>query len=109
MPVSSISSAVRMRVDPCQDPRGPERVPAAWLTGAAFHLEVDRTRVRIFERPAPLRIALARDEIDRLAHAIVRIDTGASHVVQPPEDVVVPAGGKRNLRPRVVDHPAGRP
>src|SRR2546427_9965327 len=39
---------------------------SARLAGAAFHLEVHRTRMRILERPSPVLVTLLRRQIDRL-------------------------------------------
>ena len=63
----------------------------------AFHLEVRRTRMRVLERPSPLLVALLRHQIDRLGHALVGRDARPPQVVEPPQDVVVPARGKRTL------------
>ena len=94
---------VRTLVGPTQDAQSPEGSPPARLARAALHLEVDRSRVRILERPAAKPISLARDHIDGLGGAIVGFDAGSPQIVQPPQDVVVPARGERNLRPRRID------
>ena len=44
-------------VCPAQHAKRSKRVPAARLAGAAFHLEVHRTRMRVLERPAPEAVA----------------------------------------------------
>src|SRR4051812_8830920 len=75
---------------PAQHPKRSQRVPAARLAGASFHLEVDRTRMRILERPAPVIKTLALHQIDRVGDALVRCDARAAQVVESPQNVVVP-------------------
>ena len=50
-------------VCPAQHAKRSKRVPAARLAGAAFHLEVHRTRMRVLERPAPEVVALVPHQI----------------------------------------------
>ena len=90
-----VSSGIR----PAQHAERSKGVPAARLAGAAFHLEVHRTRMRILERPTPVFVALLPHQIDCLGDALVGCDAGPSQVVQSPQDVVVPARGERNLGP----------
>src|SRR5665213_1758044 len=88
------------RARPVQHAERAKGVPAARLAGVAFHLEVHRTRVRILERPSPVRVTLLRHQRDRLGGALVWHDARSAQVVETPQDVVVPASGKRTLRPR---------
>ena len=74
---------VPILVGPTQHSQGPERSPPARPAGAAFHLEVDRSRVRILERPTAKPISLVRDQIDGLGGAIVGFDAGSPQMVQP--------------------------
>src|SRR6267143_6799031 len=59
-------SEASKRTRPAQHAERPKGVPAARLAGAAFHLEVHRTRMRILERPSPCLVTLLRHQIDRL-------------------------------------------
>ena len=88
------------RTRPAQHAERPKGVPAARLAGAAFHLEMHRTRMRILERPSPILVTFRRHQIERLGDALVRSGARSAQVVEPPQDVVVPARGKRTLRPR---------
>src|SRR2546423_9668271 len=88
------------RTRPAQHTERSKGVPAARLAGAAFHLEVHRTRMRVLERPPPVLVALLRHQIDRLGDALVWREARSAQVVESPQDVVVPARGKRTLRPR---------
>src|SRR4051812_38487771 len=76
---------------PVQHPQGAECVPAAGLTGALLHVEVDLTGVWVLERPSPLAIPLFLDQSDGLHDPSVRFDPGSPQIVQTPQDVVVPA------------------
>jgi GNAT superfamily N-acetyltransferase len=40
-------------------------------------------------------------------HALVGLDAGSPQIIQPPQDVVVPARGERDLRPRGIDDLSG--
>src|SRR2546427_3428618 len=93
-------SEASKRTRPAQHAERSKGVPAARLAGAAFHLEVHRTWMRILERPSPVLVALLRHQIDRLGDALVWREARFAQVVEPPQDVVVPASGKRTLRPR---------
>src|SRR5204862_4252774 len=98
MPDAALHPSERTR--PAQHAERPKGVPAARLAGAAFHFEVHRTRMRILERPSPVLVALLRHQIDRLGDALVWREARSAQVVESPQDVVVPARGKRTLRPR---------
>src|SRR5437870_2846314 len=93
-------SEASKRTRPAQHAERSKGVPAARLAGAAFHLEVHRTWMRILERPSPVLVALLRHQIDRLGDALVWREARSAQVVEPPQDVVVPARGKRTLGPR---------
>src|SRR2546427_4076024 len=93
MPIRKSEASKRTR--PAQHAERPKGVPAARLAGAAFHLEVHRTRMRVLERPSPVLVTLPRYQIDRLGDALVGREARPAQVVEPPQDVVVPARGKR--------------
>ena len=61
---------------PAQDAQGPQRVPAAGLTVAGVHLEVDRALVRVLQEPGAVGLLLGADQLDRLPCPIVRPLTG---------------------------------
>ena len=46
---------------PAQDAQGPQRVPAAGLTVAGVHLEVDRALVRVLQEPGAVGLLLRAD------------------------------------------------
>src|SRR3954452_25457196 len=79
---------------PAQHAKRSQRIPAARLAGASFHLEVDRTRMRVLEWPAPVTMTLAVHQIDRVDDALVRCDARPAQVVESPQDVVVPSRRK---------------
>jgi hypothetical protein len=56
--------------------------------------------MRILERPSPVLVTLVRHQVDRLGDARVWRGPRSAQVVEPPQNVVVPARGKRTLRPR---------
>src|SRR5262245_20481511 len=87
-------------VPPAQHPQRPQRVPAAGLAVAFVHLEVDRAWMGVLEQPPAVGLALALDELDRLAHPLVRRSAGRSEVLEPAEHVVEPAGRERELQER---------
>src|SRR6266496_2430214 len=64
--------------------------------------------MHVLQRPAAIRVALGRDEVDRLGHTRVRRDPRAAQVLEPTQHVVVVAGWERELGPGWVDHLAGR-
>jgi len=66
------------------------------------------------ERPPAVGVALGRDQVDRLGHALVGRDAGAAQVLEPPQHIVVPPRRKAEARPRgaalaiSLNHFAGR-
>src|SRR5579859_2591430 len=52
------------------------------------------------ERPAPVAVALRRDQLDCFGHAFVGRDAGAAQVVEPAQHVVVPPRREGEARPR---------
>src|SRR5437764_12557288 len=75
---------------PAQHAERPKGVPAARVAGAAFHLEVHRTRMRVLERPSAVFVAFLRYQIDGLGDALVRREARSAQVVERPQNVVVP-------------------
>src|ERR1700737_5502485 len=82
------------RTRPAQHAERPKGCPAARLAGAAFHLEVHRTRMRILERPSPVLVTLLRHQIDRLGDALVWREGRSAQVVEPPRGGRSARGGE---------------
>src|SRR5258706_14477998 len=99
---------------PAEDAQGAEGVPSARPARALVRLDRHPAGVLDLERPAAVAVALRRDHLDRLGHALVGGDAGAAQVVQPSQHVVVPPGREGKAAPRgaalaiSLDHLAGR-
>src|SRR5207244_1964336 len=82
---------------------------------ALVYLNWHLTGVLDFERPPTIAIALGHDQVNRLGHALLGYDVGATQVLKPPQHVVVPPGRKGEAGPRgtalaiSLDHFAGGP
>ena len=67
------------------------------------------------ERPPAVAVALRRDQLDWLGHALVRRDAGFAQVLESPQHVVVPPCRESETGPRgaalaiSLDHFAARP
>ena len=70
---------------------------------AVLELEVDRAGMGVLQEPRAIRLLLGSDQLDRFVHARVRRITSRPEMLQAAQDVVVPAGRKRELQPGGVD------
>src|SRR5439155_7035285 len=84
---------------PAEDAQGAEGVPPARPAPALVRLDRHPAGVPGLERPPAVGVALRRDQLDRLGHALVGRDAGAAQVLQPPQHVVVPPRREREAGP----------
>src|SRR5690349_11793767 len=84
---------------PMEDAEGAQRDPTARLALCHTRLGVQLVGMYVLQRPPAIRVALGCDEVYRLGQARVWFHSRAAQVVEPPQRVVVIAGGKRELSP----------
>src|SRR5437899_1096556 len=75
---------------PAEDAQAPEGVPPARTALALVDLDRHPAGVPGLERPPAVAVALRRDQLDRLGHALVGRNASAAQVLQPPQRIVVP-------------------
>src|SRR2546430_15235049 len=93
---------------PVQDPQRAERVPAAGLALAVFHLEVDLALVDVLERPAAVRAPFLLYYFDRLGDPIVGLGLSSAEVFEAAQDVVEVVRRERGIEPTWPALPARR-
>src|SRR3954454_434392 len=96
--IATGASLRRAAVVPAEHPQRAERVPAARAPVAVLHLERDRALPGVLEEPRAVGLLLRPDQVDGLVQPRVRRVAGGAEVVQPAEDVEVPAGRMENWR-----------
>jgi hypothetical protein len=84
-------------------------IQSAGVALANVRLCLQLVRMHVLERPAAIRVALRRHDLDRLCDAPVRRDLRAAQVLEPAQDVVV-AAPRQELAQLILDSPnSGRP
>lgn len=98
------SNLARGTVEPAEDAKSTEGIPAAGTADGGFHFQGNKFGMKKIERPASVLVAALDHNVDGFTDAGGGFDSGVAEVVESSQDVVMPKGGKGKTEPVFVDN-----